>query len=415
MVVDSSRICLWSTHACDPSSARYRPPSVGATDAHRRPATQSRVSCPVASRRRGPVLPSIPRCCDMCARPMPWRRAAIGDPGAHLPLVRLWRVRPLPVELAGTGRPGPGECGPSQAAYHSRAPGRRCRASGVTLAAPPAAIAATVASIDSSRVGQAGQDRRHQHAHREAGVGEAAHRVQAPARARRAGLDRAPQSPRRRSRREADADPGDLGRLPEQVEVAQDQRALGQDRERVGEVAQRAAGSRASAGIGPRRAGNSPRWCPSRCGRPSTSVRPARGAAARGVDLHHHLGVEVVARVQVEVGVGVAGEAVVADHAVGDEVAGAGGDVEQRQVEPERRRSIRRRAVASGLMADARDRRACGVSAGSTVWKKRSRSASPPVARSPPLALAACGGSQQRIGSPRSASAAEPDAEDSRV
>src|SRR5262249_52886689 len=48
------------------------------------------------------------------------------------------------------------------------------------------------------------------------------------------------------------------------------------------------------------------------------------------------LGVEVVAGVQVKVGMRVPGEAVVAHYAVGDEVAGPGGDVEHRQIQPER-------------------------------------------------------------------------------
>src|SRR5262249_48979600 len=56
----------------------------------------------------------------------------------------------------------------------------------------------------------------------------------------------------------------------------------------------------------------------------------------RRVDLDHDLGVEVVAGVQVKVGMRVPGEAVVAHYAVGDEVAGPGGDVEHRQMQPER-------------------------------------------------------------------------------
>jgi hypothetical protein len=48
------------------------------------------------------------------------------------------------------------------------------------------------------------------------------------------------------------------------------------------------------------------------------------------VDLHDDLGVEVLPGVEIEVGVRVPGETVVAHHAVRDEVARAGGDVEQR-------------------------------------------------------------------------------------
>src|SRR5439155_19181328 len=55
-----------------------------------------------------------------------------------------------------------------------------------------------------------------------------------------------------------------------------------------------------------------------------------------GVDLHHDPRVEVLPGVEVEVGVRVASEAVVAHHSVGDEVPGTGGDVEHREVHPQR-------------------------------------------------------------------------------
>ena len=60
---------------------------------------------------------------------------------------------------------------------------------------------------------------------------------------------------------------------------------------------------------------------------------PAQHLADVGLD--HDLRVEVVARVEVEVLVRLAGEAVVADHAVGDEVSRSGGDVEHRDLDPQ--------------------------------------------------------------------------------
>ena len=57
----------------------------------------------------------------------------------------------------------------------------------------------------------------------------------------------------------------------------------------------------------------------------------SRRSSSADVDLDDDLRVEVVARVEVEVVVRLAGEAVVAHDAVGDEVAGAGGDVVHRE------------------------------------------------------------------------------------
>src|SRR5437868_4963196 len=70
-------------------------------------------------------------------------------------------------------------------------------------------------------------------------------------------------------------------------------------------------------------------------GIPARLSSPTASSLARG-DLDDDFALGVAARVEVEVGVCGAGEAVVADDAVGDEVAGAGGDVVELELESER-------------------------------------------------------------------------------
>ena len=115
-----------------------------------------------------------------------------------------------------------------------------------------------------------------------------------------------------------------------QLEVAEQQRRLGQHRAGVGEVAHRLPDALASACSGPRPTGRGP--CSSRAPRARPSMTAAASSARTQlghVDLDDDLALEVLAGVEVEVGMRGAGEAVMADHAVGDEVAGAGGDVEE--------------------------------------------------------------------------------------
>ena len=184
-------------------------------------------------------------------------------------------------------------------------------------------------------VAEAGQDRGHQHADGEAGVGERPDGVQPAAWVRCARLDAAPEVLVDEPHREGDAHRGHLGGLAQQRQVAQDQRALGEDRERVGEVSQGAddlrhqpvttLGALVAVHVGAHRHVRAP---PARRGQ----LTPDQLA---GVDLDDHLPVEVRAGIEIEIGVRVPGEAVVADHSVGDEVPGAGGDVPERQLQPE--------------------------------------------------------------------------------
>ena len=100
------------------------------------------------------------------------------------------------------------------------------------------------------------------------------------------------------------------GARGEDRQVAQDQRSLRQDRERIRRVAQRLEDPAASAGTGPRRAGTGRRSSPSRCARPATPGGELAAQQLGRVDLHDDLRVEVLARVEVQVRVGVAREAV---------------------------------------------------------------------------------------------------------
>lgn len=130
-------------------------------------------------------------------------------------------------------------------------------------------------------VAQEGDHRRHQHPAPDAVLAQRPYDVQAPLRCGRTRLHRAPQLRVGEADRDRDADVRHRGGLPEQVEVAQDQRALRQDREGVRVVAGRR-GCPASAGSGPPRAGSGRRWCPSLCGRRSSGASPAGGSAAPG-------------------------------------------------------------------------------------------------------------------------------------
>ena len=89
------------------------------------------------------------------------------------------------------------------------------------------------------RVVDPGQERRDQHAGRDARRVELRDRLEPGTRVRRVRLARAPRALVERRHGQARGDLGALGDLLEQVEVAQDQRRLRQDRARVGGVAQR--------------------------------------------------------------------------------------------------------------------------------------------------------------------------------
>ena len=162
---------------------------------------------------------------------------------------------------------------------------------------------------------------------RDAGAVELGDRLQPRARARRVRLARAPGLLVERRDREVGADVGALVDLAEQVEVAEHERRLGEDRARVGEVAHRLpdAGHELVAALDPLvRIGVGPHR--------DVLALPRRPGELRAhdfgrVDLDDDLALEVAPGVEVEIGVGGAGEAVVAHHAVRDEVAGAGGDV----------------------------------------------------------------------------------------
>ncbi len=208
-------------------------------------------------------------------------------------------------------------------------------------------------------VGEGGQDRGDEDAAREACVADPADEVEAGLGAGGAGFEGVLEVAVQQGEGDADADRDGLGGLGEQGEVAGEDGALGEDGERgarvgeglddAGHEAVAALGALVRVGVG---------------AHGDVLALPAGGAELPGedldgVDLHDDLAVEVVARVQVEVGVAVAGEAVVADDAVGDEVAGAGGDVEQRPVLAER---LDRDDADRGLQVGAGDR--AGAAAG---------------------------------------------------
>ena len=88
-------------------------------------------------------------------------------------------------------------------------------------------------------VAQERDHRGHQDPASDAVLGERADHLEAALRGGRARLHRAPQLGVGEADRHRDADVRHLSRLHQQIEVAQDQRALRQDREGVGLVAQR--------------------------------------------------------------------------------------------------------------------------------------------------------------------------------
>ena len=167
-------------------------------------------------------------------------RGQVGDLRRDPPLVVLRRVGARAGTAGGTAAPGPDGARPASARNHSRAPGRRCSTIGLTLAAPAAAICRTVSAScpgESVRNGSTGPIRTPQ---RRPLAGDRGAGLEPPLRARGAGLDRGGKLGVGEADRQVQGDRGDLRCLFEQIEVAQQQRALGQDGERVAGVAQRA-------------------------------------------------------------------------------------------------------------------------------------------------------------------------------
>ncbi len=218
----------------------------------------------------------------------------VGAVGVEHPVaadeVRVVLGQPAHEPLAGAGPQVQGE------RRDGRRPGRRDGADGVAQLR--------------GRVGQVGDDRGHQHAAGDAVCGERAHHVQAPLRRGRARLDRAPQGGVDETDGDGDPDVRDVGGLPQQVEVAQDQRALGEDGERVRVVAQGGDDARHQpvAALGALVAVDV---------RPHGDVLAAPAPRAQlaaeqvgGVHLDDDLRVESGARVEVQVAVRLAGEAV---------------------------------------------------------------------------------------------------------
>ena len=176
--------------------------------------------------------------------------------------------------------------------------------------APASTQALTTASQLLLAVGEPGQDRRDQHAARDAGLVQARERLDAAPGRGRAGLADAPDLLVECADREVDAHVGALGGGREQVEIAQDHGRLREDRERVAGAAERlddAAREPVAAlallvGVGVRAHGD-------------VLAAPARarelgGEALDGVDLDDDAPLEVVAPVEPEVLVRRAGEAV---------------------------------------------------------------------------------------------------------
>ncbi len=159
-------------------------------------------------------------------------------------------------------------------------------------------------------IAEEGDHRGHQDPDPDAVLGQGPYDVQASLRGGRPGLHRAPQRGVGEADGDGDADVGDLGGLHQEVQVAQDQRALRQDREGVRVVAQGAqdarhqsvAALRALVAVDVR-------------AHRDVVAEPAPGAElaaqqVRRVHLDHDLGVEAEAGVEVQIAVGLAGEAV---------------------------------------------------------------------------------------------------------
>ena len=118
-----------------------------------------------------------------------------------------------------------------------------------------------------------------------------------------------------------------LGDLQPQVLVAQQGRGLGEDRARVPEVAHPPPRCRASACSGPRPTRTGRSSCPSRCAWPPHDGRASSARSTSGTLTLTMISSRSTARVEFQVLVRRAPEAVVADNPVGDEVARAGRDV----------------------------------------------------------------------------------------
>ena len=159
-------------------------------------------------------------------------------------------------------------------------------------------------------VGQERHNRAHQHPAAQPVLAEGGADAQPPPGAGGTRLDGAPQVLVRAPDRHGQAHVGDLRRRQQQVEVAEDQRALGQDGVRVTGVQQGledprhqlvlALGPLVDVHVG---------------AHGDVLALPLAGVQlladqVRGVDLDHDLGVEVMPGVQVQVGVRVAGEAI---------------------------------------------------------------------------------------------------------
>ena len=177
-------------------------------------------------------------------------------------------------------------------------------------------------------------DPRHQRgdqdARGDAGLVQLRHRLEPLARMRGVRLGLAPGLLVQRRHREVDADLGDLGEPLEVLQVPQ--RAATTSSAPTPASRPRAAppASAASACIGPRPTGRGRCWSRRRRARASSDgLRSSAAQQLRHVDLDDDLALEVAAGVEVEVGVGVASEAVVAHYAISDEVSCAGGDVVQ--------------------------------------------------------------------------------------
>ena len=148
--------------------------------------------------------------------------------------------------------------------------------------------------------------------------------------------------------------------LLEQLDVAQQQRRLGQHRAGRARVAHRLPDARHQlvASLDPLvRIGVGAERDVLALPRRAHQLRPGD---LRRVDLDDDLALEVPAGVEVEIGVGGASEAVVADDAVGDEVPGAGGDVVERELDSERLDRPRHSSLALALDRGARDRALAG-------------------------------------------------------
>ena len=205
---------------------------------------------------------------------------------------------------------------------------------------------------------------------------ELADRLQPRARVRRVRLGRPPRLLVERRHRQARADVRDRGDLLHQVEVAQQQRRLRQDRARVARSRASPPRSRASACSGPRPTGTGRCSCPARsCSPLPRRPRELLAQHLGHVDLDHDLLLEVAARVEVQVLVRRAGEAVDAGMVQPrygltvqlNGTARAGRDVVERATSPGPRRSACRAPPERRSGARPRSRRGPASRAGSSA------------------------------------------------